>query len=76
MAKRRRETLLARWKRERALTWEEAAKVLGIKADYLRKLGCGMLAVNSPHLARQIERKSGGAISAVGLMFPERADSA
>lgn len=64
-----RENALARYKRAHRLTYDDLAARWGLKADYLRKIGCGHRNP-SPRLAAQIEALSGGEIRKEELVFP------
>lgn len=68
MPNRRKPLLIKEWKEAHELTWAQAARLLRVNYDYLRKLGCGM-ARPSPRLAKQIEKHSKGEIRAVELVF-------
>jgi hypothetical protein len=70
------DTPIRRFKQARRLTYRQLAALLGISHDYARKLGCGSVRTLSPRLARQIEKRTGGEIRAVDLIFPERASRA
>lgn len=62
---------IARYRQEHRLLWREVAARLGLDYGYARKLGCGAKAV-SPAKALEIERRSGGEISAAELVFGSR----
>ena len=55
------------------LTYAQVAKLLGLKEDYARKLGCGLQKRVRPNLAAQIEERSGGEIRKEELVFGESA---
>lgn len=66
------ETAIRRYKRAHNLTYRQVSELLGLKLTYTKQLGCGSVERVSPQLARQIEERSGGEISAEEMVFPER----
>ncbi len=67
------DTAIGRWKNRHDLTYSQAARILGIKVHYLRKLGCGQLKRVGPKLAIQIEYCSYGEITKEELVFGDEA---
>ncbi len=67
------DTPIGRWKKRHGLTYTQAASILGIKVDYLRKLGCGQVKRVGPGLALQIEYCSYGEITKEELVFGDKA---
>ena len=62
---------LRRWKRQRRITYSEAAEILGITESYARKLGAenfGRGCLVSPKMALQFERRSAGEITFRAMM--------
>ena len=63
------DTAIGRWKNRHGLTYPQAARILGMKVEYLRKLGCGQVKRVGPELALQIEYCSYGEITREELVF-------
>lgn len=68
MGARRSRNLIRAYKDAEDLTYPRLAKRLGISLDYAKKLGSGAVVGVSPRMAKQFERRSGGALTYDALM--------